>query len=323
MTLSRAAIVGPYDGPTLKVKWPAFNDPTNLKRWADGPRVQAIGSELMEGLSFGTNARQYRAELQYTRQGAPHTLVTLKGPDEALLKKQLSLVAAYADLRTDRSLEIVEQMGYPIAFWSSVVGLTAHRHGKTLQLLEVAFNLAASVTQRFKFIFSTTRPVEFSPQIQPMIPTPGHGAWPSGHSTEAFLAATLLQALLDAGSPTTARHPGNGVASREQLQRLAARIAINRTVAGVHYPVDSAAGRLLGTALAEFIVARATGGKVHARGFNSALFQEPDGAPKDFSLNDPMDHASGYPYTRDPRARAVGEAPLLNWLWEEAVKEWP
>jgi hypothetical protein len=90
-----------------------------------------------------------------------------------------------------------------------------------------------------------------------------------------------------------------------------------------HGAVDSAAGRLLGTALAEFIVARATGGKVHARGFNSALFQEPDGAPKDFSLNDPMDHASGYPYTRDPRARAVGEAPLLNWLWEEAVKEWP
>ena len=27
--------------------------------------------------------------------------------------------------------------------------------------------------------------------FQPMIPTPGHGAWPSGHSTEAFLAATL------------------------------------------------------------------------------------------------------------------------------------
>ena len=70
-------------------------------------------------------------------------------------------------------------------------------------------------------------------------------------------------------------------------------------------------------------IAGATGGKVHARGFNSALFHEPDGAPKDFSLNDPMDHASGYPYTRDPRARAVGEVPLLTWLWQEAVKEWP
>src|SRR5690606_41989912 len=111
--------------------------------------------------------------------------------------------------------------------------------------------------------------------------------------------------------------------SREQLQRLAARIAVNRTVAGLHYPVDSAAGRALGTLLGEFIVARATGGKLHARGFNAALFREADGAPKDFSLNDPMNHASGYPYTREPRARAVAAAPLLGWLWEEAVKEWP
>src|SRR5690606_13703403 len=102
------------------------------------------------------------------------------------------------DLRADRAMEIVEQMGFPVAFWGSVVGLAGHRHGKTLQLLEVAFDLTASVVQRFKLVFSCTRPVEFSPQIQPMIPTPGHGAWPSGHACEAFVAATLLQALSDA-----------------------------------------------------------------------------------------------------------------------------
>jgi hypothetical protein len=155
-----------------------------------------------------------------------------------------------------------------------------------------------------------------------MIPTPGHGAWPSGHSTEAFITASVVQSLLDAAQPGKKKQPGNGEASHEQLQRLAARIAINRTVAGLHYPVDSAVGRLLGTALGEFFVARATGSPVHERGFEAARFVHKDGAPMDFNLHAPMDQASGSAYTRSPKARDVPKAALLAWLWEEAVKEW-
>ena len=36
----------------------------------------------------------------------------------------------------------------------------------------------------------------------------------------------------------------------------AARIAINRTVAGVHFPVDSMAGQLLGLTVAEYFIKR-------------------------------------------------------------------
>jgi hypothetical protein len=151
-----------------------------------------------------------------------------------------------------------------------------------------------------------------------MVPTPGHGSWPSGHATEAFLAATLLEALLNAAS--TGSGPGNGSRSHEQLQRLAARIAVNRTVAGLHYPVDSAAGRLLGTALAEFLVARATGGKLHERGFDGRQYEESDGTALDFNLHQPLD--AGHGYSRAKQATAVGQAPLVGWLWGEAVKEW-
>lgn len=241
-------------------------------------------------------------------------LVELRGPGMPLIKKQLDLVAAYADLRIDRLAEVEAQTGPPSTFWASLVGLQAHRHSKTLQMMSLAYALSIHVHMRFKQIFAIPRPVELSPQIQPMIATPGHSSWPSGHATEAFAVATLLQALLEAS------HAGNGDAYHEQMQRLAARVATNRTVAGLHYPVDSAAGRLLGTALGEFLVARCTGGKLHERGFDATGFVDHGGAPLDFSLH--QDLNKGHGYSIGSSTIAVPHTPLLAWLWREAVKEW-
>ena len=55
----------------------------------------------------------------------------------------------------------------------------------------------------------------------------------------------------------------------------------------------------------------------------SSELPEADGAPKDFSLDDPMDLPSGQPYTRAAQGKRVPEGPLLSWLWQEALKEWP
>ena len=316
--------MGPFNGAVLHVNEPAFDHPPNLALWTDGPRLEACFTQLVEGLLFKTRSGPKDATLEFANLQASNIqrkpLVRMRAPTKAQFKKQLDLVAAYADLRADRAVEIVDQRTPPIAFWSSVVGLTAHRHKKTLQLIDLVFSLCIFVEMRFKHIFASIRPVALSPQIQPMIETPGHGSWPSGHATEAFAVATLLQALLDTVPGTGS--PPNGTLSREQLQRLAARIATNRVVAGVHYPVDSAAGRLLGTALAEFLVARATGTRVHERGFDGRLFEGPNGEPLDFSLHQSMDHTSGNAYTRSASTTGVGNAPLLNWLWEEALKEW-
>ncbi len=40
--------------------------------------------------------------------------------------------------------------------------------------------------------------------------------------------------------------------------REASRTAVNRTAAGVHFPVDTAAGQVLGLALGRFFIQRAT-----------------------------------------------------------------
>ncbi|WP_374413066.1 phosphatase PAP2 family protein [Hydrogenophaga sp.] len=319
MTQNRSALAGPFAGATLHPPDHAFDDPAQLPLWDDGPRLSACESELLEGLSFSTHAGQQRASLRFTHlqaaQPVTHALVRLRAPDQAVLSQQLDLVAAYADLRADREAEILAQLSFPITFWNAVVGLSPHRHKRTMQLIELGFSLAVHVEMRFKHIFAVRRPMEYSPQIQPMIPTPGHGAWPSGHATEAFLTARLFKSLLDEAPAGLQR----GATCEEQLQRLAARIASNRVVAGVHYPVDSAAGRVLGTALADFLVARCKGSRMVPRDFDGRQFLGVDGEPADLRLSDPIDQGAGGVLGAPVRLPA---APMLAWLWNAARDEW-
>lgn len=126
------------------------------------------------------------------------------------------------------------------------------------------------------------------------------------------MMSAVLQALLPHGGKY-----------KEQLERQAARIAVNRTVAGLHYPVDSAVGRLLGTALADFFVARCTGNvKLHERGFSGPKFHGPQGTVIDFDPRVSMtDNQSGY-YEYLSSVGTIAASPLLEFMWTKAAKEW-
>ena len=56
--------------------------------------------------------------------------------------------------------------------------------------------------------------------------------------------------------------------------RIAERIATNRTVAGVHFPVDSVAGMVLAQTLSDFFVARFTHGSLRSRTFDGRGFED-------------------------------------------------
>ena len=73
------------------------------------------------------------------------------------------------------------------AFWASIIGLNdAPPQNTPLSCLTWQCHLQHTSKMRFKHGFACQRPVELSPQVQPMIPTPGHATWPSGHATEAL-----------------------------------------------------------------------------------------------------------------------------------------
>ena len=65
---------------------------------------------------------------------------------------------------------------------------------KTRQLLKLVLEVSIIIHMWIKHALACRRPVEFSPQIQPMILTPGHGSLPSGHATEAFVVAFVMDA---------------------------------------------------------------------------------------------------------------------------------
>jgi hypothetical protein len=145
-----------------------------------------------------------------------------------------------------------------------------------------------------------------------MITTPGHGSYPSGHGTQAYAIAYVLEKLLflPDKSETT-----------QQLQRQAARIATNRVIAGVHFPIDSIAGRMLGTALGEYVVAKCEGGEFKSRTLNVTHLNKQHGI--DFN---PFDDAQGLEnsalYESSYSLTSATKSNLMAHLWSKAREEW-
>ncbi|WP_299426570.1 phosphatase PAP2 family protein [uncultured Shimia sp.] len=147
-----------------------------------------------------------------------------------------------------------------MTFFASIMTMPFPRMRHTNELLLAVQSAVVAIEMRFKDAMACRRPSEFSPQDQPLIVTPGHSSLPSGHATESFAVATVMRALAihrESAQATAGGASGPSATHTEiQLMRQAYRIAVNRTVAGVHFPVDSAAGAYLGMALGRYFVQR-------------------------------------------------------------------
>ena len=197
---------------------------------------------------------------------------------------------------------------------------------------------------RIKHALAVPRPVEFSPQIMPMIQSPGHGSFPAGHAAELFMGATVLSALMKSALTDTlikAKKEREAAITEanaryatwdDRLARLAARISVNRVIAGVHFPVDLAAGLVLGLAVGRYFVALARG---EANDLTPCTFvgggYEKMAFPwTDFPWGTILKTTESLPDlpATEKEANFNLAAPTdekrspLCWLWGEAVKEW-
>jgi membrane-associated phospholipid phosphatase len=339
----RDGVAGPWQDLTPPTQHPFEGDAgstENLARWSPDVRGRVIDFELFSKIGFSVDAATAtprRASLWHlavtggsgtaapTATYAP--LARFIRPTEAIFAAQVKRLNNYADLRGDRLSEVISELPGPDAFLASVAYLHPARARWTLELLSAVFRLANFVEMRVKHALSCRRPLEYSPQLQPIIMSPAHGALPSGHATESFMAALVLWELL---RPSLATGSVNLYAL--QLMRTAARVAINRQVAGVHTPVESAAGAMLGLTLGRYFVGRCaavplTYAAWEFNGENFAmtgdflwteLFEIPSS-----TTTLPSQQATAYATAVTMSSGSLGDqSALLAWLWGKAAAEW-
>jgi undecaprenyl-diphosphatase len=94
---------------------------------------------------------------------------------------------------------------------------------------------ASAVVAPLKDAVGRARPPEADPGLGSLVAIPDNPSFPSGHAATAFAAATAIAIL----SPR----------ARPYALGLAAAVALSRVYLRVHFPLDIAAGALIGAAL--------------------------------------------------------------------------
>jgi len=129
-----------------------------------------------------------------------------------------------------------------LQYFSGILDFNLRSRPATVYLCTAALRIASFQAMYYKFQYDRARPSRLSPRLMPPIDPPGHAAFPSGHATQARLIALCLEVVMPAAiipvDALNAPQPEEG-----PLRKMAARIARNREVLGLHYPSDSLHGK--------------------------------------------------------------------------------
>ncbi|AZO79329.1 MULTISPECIES: phosphatase PAP2 family protein [unclassified Bosea (in: a-proteobacteria)] len=295
----------------------------NLGRWFPWVRASLYLTDFLRDLdwdaTYGSAASPGEVALSYRKRegdaAGAKTFYVVKRPAMAVFAAQLEQLRNYMDQRAERATEILNQVALPPDYLGSIIGLTA-RNRRTLELMNTALVIAGNVGMIAKHHLACRRPGDIGARVLPMLPTPDHGSFPSGHATEAFAVATVLSGLVrsDAGR----KHFPAGDKLVALLHKQAERIAVNRTVAGVHYPIDSWAGAALGVAVGQIILAKC--GEPSA---GPVRYDYDAKAKSDFLLAHFLDDSKALAegLTVNRAAFPVDVSPVFRWLWSEVKAE--
>ena len=138
------------------------------------------------------------------------------------------LVDCQINLRPSALAEIFAQNQYFQPYFVNQLGISSASHPSTYLMLKMAARIGELVMVFLKAQWNAVRPSQIYPRLFPPIAVAPHASYPSGHSLVGHMMAATATAIV----------PQMGLAPGE----LATRIAVNREIAGLHFPSDTSAG---------------------------------------------------------------------------------
>jgi hypothetical protein len=204
-----AAYPTPYL-PTGTLPWGALPAGAGIPPYGPGFPVRLIPAPHP---TYPSSASARAAELQYVKQ----------------------VQATRTPLRDAIATRMAEKGGFGV--WWRLAGEYRHVAGFArgwagTGLLLATLGVNTLVTKVLKKRVKETRPFQDDPSIQVVGPVPKDESFPSGHTSSAFAAATIMSALWPQRTA--------------EYFTLAREIGISRIYAGDHYPSDVAAGAKVG-----------------------------------------------------------------------------
>jgi hypothetical protein len=152
------------------------------------------------------------------------------------------LIRAAEDERPDALGEILSQSANLFPDFMGVLNITASSHPATIRLMDIANLIGLMAVMRYKGEYNRIRPSQACPALRPAVAMPGHASYPSGHATQASLIARCLGLVV-------------GAAQAPAVTAMAARMARNREIAGLHYRSDTLGGEALAEKLFNVLTA--------------------------------------------------------------------
>jgi membrane-associated phospholipid phosphatase len=291
----------------------SFSSPDNLQLWADWVRASLYLTDYLTDLRWTVNDGPDEDEggIALTYGGPTHTFYTVQRPHIRCFEEQLKFMRDYIDQRPDRAPEIMSQLGFPTPYFTMILGLQPVANRYTLELIGITQVVAAHTAMVVKHHLACRRPDRLGAKVMPIIPTPAHATFPSAHATEAFAVATVLNKLI-----ASQKHYPDVKKRQALITKLAERIAVNRTVAGVHYPIDSWAGAILGRAVGQIVLS-----KCHAPHPVVHAYEYCAHGHCDFFV-DQFVKGPNPPFGVHPKGDIhVAQSELFEWLWNKTLKE--
>lgn len=228
----------------------------------------------------------------------------LQRPSVKMLEAEFALTDKAAGRRTEQLEELFTQAGSASIFFATLAGIADDSHPYTAQFLNVATEALGHFVHGIKHAFAVPRPWKGKSALAPIVAMPSHASFPSGHASYAYMTAELLSAL----SPS---------ANRDVLLEVAKYIADNRVVAGVHFPVDSVGGEVLGRGVAAWLAALGSTNPNPATWTGTRYVVD---VSKEGGVNPQA--GTGARHAVAVAASDAGTAPAWQWLAHRARLEW-